>query len=357
MARVALSFDAWKDGRVAPATVEVSVRRFDVQVSDQLQTTLKGHQESVWALAFAPDGKTLASATIKGEVKLWDVAAGKERFTLPQPPGEVYSLAFTPDGRTLAVAYFQVDPKQVTGEVQLWDVTTGKEQGTLKHESPRGVTRIGITPDGKTLAAIEVWRENDGKGSKTAVVLWDLAAGKVRATLKGPLHASSLAISPDGKTLALGEQKVWLFDLATGREQATLRGDGKTLFNSLVFAPDGRTLAGGDYRGKVTLWDLATGAEKAQLENGDQYRVCGVAFAPDGGTLAVALGNGRSSVLEPREVVLWDVVRKERRLTLLGHKNQVLGVAFRPDGKMLASSGSDNTVLLWNLGPTTSSRR
>jgi WD40 repeat protein len=195
-----------------------------------------------------------------------------------------------------------------------------------------------------------VWQEGDGKGRKAGVTLWDLATGRVRTTLPGHDYAGSLAISPDGKTLAQGAEGVRLYDLTTGRERATLPGEARRWINSLAFAPDGRTLAGADYQGTVTLWDVATGKVKGRLEHGPDGRVCGLAFSPDGATLAVAVGS-RGREIEAREVALWDPAALRRRLTLWGHKGQVLSVAFSPDGKLLASGGADNAVRLWDVAP------
>src|SRR4051812_14713054 len=123
MARVALSFDAWKDGRVAPATVEVPVSVHKVEPSPELSATLQGHGELVYRVAFAPDGKTLASCTTAGQVKLWDVGRKEARATLESALGLSYGLAFSPDGLTLAVAHTRPDEKhnRYSGGVVLWD--------------------------------------------------------------------------------------------------------------------------------------------------------------------------------------------------------------------------------------------
>src|SRR5262249_24006591 len=165
MARIELSFDAWKDGRVAPATVEVPVTVLVVKDSEQIRATLRGHTAPVTALAFAPDGKTLATCTRRGEIKLWDVDSAKERRTLTQPC-MVLDLAFLPDGRTLAapsheafgkdgrtltLPYAVKDVKGHRGGIKLWDVTTGKHRGLLQRQSPRGVTGIALSPHGRML--------------------------------------------------------------------------------------------------------------------------------------------------------------------------------------------------------------
>ena len=77
-------------------------------------------------IAFCPDGKTLASsARLQGTIKLWDLATGKERGTLEQYMGGVSALAYSPDGKTLAAA-------GLSGDIKLWDVATGKEKAATQ---------------------------------------------------------------------------------------------------------------------------------------------------------------------------------------------------------------------------------
>src|SRR5438094_740748 len=148
MAKVALSFDAWKPGAVQPATVEVSVHVIEAAESAQLRATLEGHEDFVWQVAWAPDGKTLATlSSVKGEVKLWDVAERKERATLRSDLGASYNLAFTPDGKSLVVSHHQNDAKAgPTGGIALWDVATGRRTGLLQHTPPHGVLRLVLAP-------------------------------------------------------------------------------------------------------------------------------------------------------------------------------------------------------------------
>jgi WD40 repeat protein len=361
MAKVALSFDAWKPGAVQPATVEVPVQRIEADASAQLRTTLKGQGETVWQVAWAPDGKTLAALSITGgEVILWDVAARQQRATLRSDLGESYSLGFTPDGKTLVIAHYRRNAKGgPTGGISLWDTSTGQRRALLQHTPPRGVARLVVSPDGKTIAAAESWNEG-GKGAyKSCLTLWDISTRKAVSTLDDKSSAA-LAFSPDGKVLAwtisvikdnrIAETMVCRHDLTTGRELPALANTGRTNpLNCLAWSADGRMLAAADFTGNIIMWDCVSAKVRTHLKEDAQRRVRSLAFSPDGKNLAVALGDRLGRDHEPGLIALWDTATGQRRLVLTGHTNEVLSVAFSPDGNLLASGSSDQTVRLWDV--------
>jgi hypothetical protein len=289
----------------------------------------------VVALAFAPDGRSLAAAAQdRREVRLWDAKTGRALHTLAHV-GSVRGLAWSPDGRTLACPCSD-------GAVYLWDSAAGRERRKLRGHSG-AVSAVAFAPDGKLLAS---------GGADGTVRMWDAATGEERCCVKGGAEVVSLAFAPDGKLLAVtdaGGSGVRLLDPATGAEQKTLKRPTRQGQLRAVFGPGGRRLAswgvGDNFQREVVLWDVAAGEARQQLLvlGFDRYpsHLCQARFSPDG--RAVAVGG------PDRATRLWEVATGQEVLRLRGHGQDVQAVAFSPGGRVLATGGEDAAVLLWDL--------
>jgi WD40 repeat protein len=286
--------------------------------------------------SFSTDGKLLAS---EGP-RLFDVATGKERTSIPRPPREGFSgfaqrttVALCPDGKTLVWSGEH-------GGIHLWDVAEGKERAVLG-EKQGPVSHLLLADHGKKLAS----------GHGQAVCLWDLASRAllqtIRITDKGTI--SALAVSPDGKIVAtcppIVDRRaltIHLWDAATGKVIRILDGSSDELFDflkvTLAFAPDGKQLAVTCGMARVRLWDVPTGKELQPIQ-GISWWVSGTSFSPDGKRLAI--GDGHA-------VRLYDLDTGKDCHPLLGGTGGITGLAFSADGKFLATSDSGSVIRLWD---------
>jgi WD40 repeat protein len=344
------------DGRLATFSEDGSVRVRNPHTIDE-PLIFRGHTDFVTAAAWGPDGKRLASASKDGTIKLWDPGQDPGGFFLRDTwQWSGGQPIFSPDSRRLVV-----------GDV-VWDLPGRKVLRSPRDPAwhgPDGKTGIrwaSFTADGRRFAgtypggmsrvwSTETWQpildfstpdvgysrvfSPDGRrlyvGILGGVKVYDAETGKELRLISRPkLTITSMAVSPDSRWLATGEQSVQgngptrLWDADSGRQEREFDDAG-----NLTFSPDGKLLGISGLDG-VKLWDVATGRHVRTL-HGYRPRLGVVAFSPDGRRL---VGNGGDALQ------LWDVETGQECLTLQGpggRGGRVGNPCFSPDGRLLAS--------------------
>ena len=318
-------------------------------------------------IAFSTDGKLLVSGSFENEMKLWDVATGSIAGVF-RNPGRIMSLSFSPDGLLIATCEYK------SPLVRLWNVSTHDVAVTFSGHTGRTIC-TAFSPDGKILAT---------GGTDQKIRLWDVAGGGELGTLDGHGDAVlSLAFSPDGSQLASAsrDETVMLWRAAPKPPSETLtnvfvnfgpgnavispdgvlvaaatadkrlrifdavkfttRGEISSELFPVAFSPDAGALVTIKFPSSIELWDVAARTNCGTFNTGLPFRRDeDIALSPDGGLLAVGYRS---------EVALFDLPTSRRIGTLRGHHGVLLTMAFSPDGKLLATSGQDSVVKLWQM--------
>jgi RNA polymerase sigma factor (sigma-70 family) len=363
-------YPVFPESNVFPAdgkSLVVGTRHGSVMVFDlpagEFRASL-GDPDSFYFDVFAvsPDSNTLIAVTSPASdievpesekkpqsMRWWDLATGKPIRGVDELPHRVKSMAFSPDNKTLALGI------EANYEIVLLDVATGKTTGRMKAEKsdrkstsvPR-IAEMAFTPDSKKLIAASL--------PDCVLRVWDLAAGKPIHVFQGRDAKDgflSMSLSPDGKTVALGQlgSVVRLWDVATGNEKFAEQRGHESLIRALAFSPDGKTLASGGWFGQTFLWDWASKKRIGLLPSSTNTNDA-LSFSPDGKRLA-SIGNTPTD--RDQKVRIWDVAtRKETSLIALPDaKTEIAEAVFSSDGRKLftldSTNGTEPTFRHWDL--------
>jgi WD40 repeat protein len=315
----------------------------------------------------SPDGEKIAATwglAEDGQLAIFDAATGDVLHRLAGTSLNVFSVSVSPDGKTLAAGSWD-------SHVKLWDLAAGRQAGEFHTMARRPFATF--SPDGKTLAACEGFRE---KGR--TIFLWELGSNSKREIPNGPRECSSIRFSYDGKIVGTSEQyggvEFWnpdspssvpslpksddfafspssaIFALSTNGAVSIrdLSSSAELLSipasSPLAFSPDAKLIAGYNFRSrKIGVWDVKTGQLVQELSDdiasfGNSLK--SLTFSPDGKLLVSLLG-------DRTRVQVWNL-STGRGIQLVGHHGTVWCAAFSADGKFLFTGGDDTTIKIWN---------
>jgi len=262
--------------------------------------TYRGHSGPVTSVAWSPDGKHIASASVDGTVQVWDATTGSD------------ALIFR--GGSALVTYY-IDSSRTSNPVPVWSVAW--------------------SPDGKYIASA---------GQDHAVHVWEaIEGGRTHVTYNGHSDdVDSAKWSPDGTHIASGsaDRTVQVWDALHGGRALVTHSGYSAPVKSVAWSPSGTRIVAGSRDGTVRLWDATNGGRSLLTYNGHYDAVNVVAWSPDGTRIA--------SASDDHTVQVWDPTSGITLITYNGHSDIVNPVAWSPDSKGIASGSWDYTVQVWD---------
>jgi WD40 repeat protein len=230
--------------------------------------------------------------------------------------------------------------------IVLWDTAQRREIRRLP--DPGNLRHVVFSADDQRLLVVSPQLAQAGPATSGLLLSsWDVAAGMLvwQKPIASPQTGvgRTFAVSPDGTAVAAAVRggRLQVLETRDGAERFSLKATEEAV-TSLAFSPDGKTLASGAgfTDSTIKLWDALKGTALDSLE-GHRAWVSDLAFAPDGSRLISASGD--------QTIRLWDWSTRQPASVLRGHLGEVEGLAVAPDGRTLASGCKDGTIYLWEL--------
>ncbi|KAF7971296.1 hypothetical protein HWV62_21452 [Athelia sp. TMB] len=310
-----------------PSTARLKLGKLDRWPA--MLKTFEGHTREVWAVAYSPNGKRIASGSTDGTIRVRDTETGTAVGTpFRGHDGTVRSIAYSPSGHHIASGSYDCT-------VRIWDLEAGEAVGSPFWHNDE-VNYVAYSPNGKHVIScsedgtICIWgAEPENGGASKRRIRYD----------HGGIWC--VAYSPDGSHIVSSQgTTVSIWDTETGNAVGRPLSGHRKAVNCVVYSPDGTQIASCSSDNTIRLWDAETRQAVGLLE-GHTGIVLSVAYSPDGAHLV--------SASYDKTIRVWNVkTGKPVGAPWEGHASAVFSVAYSPDGKHIVSGSADATVRVWN---------
>lgn len=303
---------------------------------------------AITALMFSPNGGTLACAS-QSEIQLWDAAGRTLLRVIWRGDHTLRALSFGPDGHELLAGHSD-------GRIDRWNLRSAALTGSLRDTAP--VESLVVAATGPLMVTA------GGRGARARI--WDLSSARIVRTLPAE-GAGRVGLDDAGRILvvAISKLRLQVLDVSTGNLLATLapQGDWWEHTEALTVSRNGRWAASGTNAGGLELWDLGARRSLRTLRGHvssfqETEGVLSVAFSHAGNLLASSGLDGTVRVWDVQRGRLLNVLSELSQLALdwdPNRKTPAAALAFSPAGDLLGSGHNDGKVRLWRLRPRSGS--
>ncbi len=229
---------------------------------------LKGHERRINAVAIAPAGDKVVSASSDHTLKVWNLKNGKDLLTLTGHDGPVTAVAIAPDGRVVSGS--------ADGTLRIWNPISGRSTATLQGHDGE-VSTLLVTPEGRYAVSLSA-------GEAPTFKVWDLSHATEEVSLTTPAdRISTVVLIGDGPSVVYAsDDDLYLWDLQSGRT-GTFASGHRGRITALASIPDKRSFVSSSEDGTLLLWDLDRATPVASYTCEASIKAC--AFSPDGSTV------------------------------------------------------------------------
>lgn len=368
-------------GAVIYGSMDGVVRLWDT-VTAKVTRQHKDHQATVGCVAVSPDGAQIASGDSKNTLCMWDLRTGHTRCIEKLGTWGITDLDFFPNGDSLLVGF-----QGLPGGINMVKIDTKSFSQVGQYRGNSGGTRLAFHPGGHGFLSgtydntVRFWDAKEqleiyrylghlddvtdiafgpgGRyfltGSKDGILRWWYFASPAETGFYADGRTGPLALSPDGKTILSGHDKLYLWSPESESDEAGAPFKPPYGFTQCVaFTPDGRQAVSGTLDGNVLLWDVLTGRLERVFQKIHLNIITSIATATLPNKRTVVLSGGYpkiDAIASSRDklLVLWNLETGRVIRPLVGHDHTVTSVAVNTAGTLAVSGSYDKQVIVWDI--------